>query len=207
MKNSPHLKSNHLSELNSEKSLNELALHALLHLEFQMLSSKAKVFSVAKKNEILTKWLKGQSKSNRYKIIRKKIKALLAKANGSGVNIEALLNKVISTYVDTPPSQLESYLLLTREIEKKLGTTVLLSKPEEVDLSHAKDDCLLCVLTQDLNAHFDQTYQLSHPLSILFRGSIIQRHAFLGCIYSNELFTYDVEYEDDEFIRISLKLN
>ena len=37
---------------------------------------------------------------------------------------------------------LDAYLLLINEIEKKLGTTVLLSRPEDVDLSHDQHGCL-----------------------------------------------------------------
>jgi hypothetical protein len=96
---------------------------------------------------------------------------------------------------------------LIRELEKKLGTTALLSTPEKVDLSHDENGCLLCVLSNDLNAHFGSKNQMIADVSILFRGTVREKHLFLGAIYANEIFAYQIQYEDDSFVRIMLTLN
>ncbi len=187
--------------------LSELATHALLHLYFRMLPNEPRSFTSAEKNDILHKWLKPKIKSNRYRSIKKSLKAMLSQAKSSHSDLDTLLERCVGATADSTPPHLDNYLLLISEIEKKLGTTVLLSKPEEVDLKHDENGCLLCVLTQDLNAHFSANNALISPISMLFRGTLSQRHAFLGCIYSSELFNYKVQYQDEQFVRILLELD
>ena len=98
------------------------------------------------------------------------------------------------------------WVIERNEIEKKLGTTVLLSRPEDVDLSHDQHGCLLCVLSENLNQHFDDNNALIAPISMLFRGPMSQRSLFLGSIYASGTFNYEVQYQDDQFVRITLEL-
>ncbi|MBE4582326.1 DUF2913 family protein [Vibrio navarrensis] len=186
--------------------LSELAVHALLHLEFRRLATADKSLSVKDSNDLLQKWLKPKLKSNRYKLIKKPLKTLTQQAKGEQGNLAKLLEKCVGA--ETPPAQphLDSYLLLINEIEKKLGTTVLLSRAEDVDLSHDENGCLLCVLTQNLNEHFDGHNTLIKPISMLFRGPMSQRSLFLGAIYANNTYGYSVQYQDEQFVRITLEL-
>ncbi|MBE3659765.1 hypothetical protein BOO91_02230 [Vibrio navarrensis] len=186
--------------------LRELAVHALLHLEFRRLATADKSLSIKDSNDLLQKWLKPKLKSNRYKLIKKPLKTLTQQAKGDQGNLEKLLEKCVGA--ETPPTQphLDSYLLLINEIEKKLGTTVLLSRAEDVDLSHDENGCLLCVLTQNLNDHFDSHNTLIKPISMLFRGLMSQRSLFLGAIYANNTYGYSVQYQDEQFVRITLEL-
>ncbi|KGK11482.1 DUF2913 family protein [Vibrio navarrensis] len=186
--------------------LSELAVHALLHLEFRRLATADKSLSVKDSNDLLQKWLKPKLKSNRYKLIKKPLKTLTQQAKGEQGNLAKLLEKCVGA--ETPPAQphLDSYLLLINEIEKKLGTTVLLSRAEDVDLSHDENGCLLCVLTQNLNDNFDSQNTLIKPISMLFRGPMSQRSLFLGAIYANNTYGYSVQYQDEQFVRITLEL-
>lgn len=83
---------------------------------------------------------------------------------------------------------------------------MLLSRAEDVDLSHDENGCLLCVLTQNLNDHFDSHNTLIKPISMLFRGPMSQRSLFLGAIYANNTYGYSVQYQDEQFVRITLEL-
>ncbi|EMF7365690.1 DUF2913 family protein [Vibrio vulnificus] len=185
--------------------LSELAVHALLHLQFRRLATPS-LYSRQESNDILQKWLKPKLKSNRYKLIKKPLKAITQQAKGESGDLEALLERCVGA--ESPPVQphLDSYLLLINEIEKKLGTTVLLSRAEDVDLSHDENGCLLCVLTQNLNEHFGSNNEMCSPISMLFRGPMSQRALFLGAIYANNTFTYSVGYQDEQFVRITLEL-
>ncbi|MDF5523212.1 DUF2913 family protein, partial [Vibrio parahaemolyticus] len=44
------------------------------------------------------------------------------------------------------------------------------------------------------------------PISMLFRGPMSQRSLFLGSIYASGTFNYEVQYQDDQFVRITLEL-
>lgn len=198
-----------MSTSNSEsiQLLTEVSLHALLYLEFHKLDRKPQVFDREKKNELLVRWLKPKLKSNKYKSIRKQLKTMSLQAKKSQVDLEDVLLTGIEAKPEALQPHLDSYLLLIREIEKKLGTTALLSTPESVDLSHDENGCLLCVLSNDLNAHFGTKNQLVANISILYRGTVREKHVFLGTIYANEVFDYQIQYEDENFVRISLTLN
>ncbi|HAS6347225.1 TPA: DUF2913 family protein [Vibrio vulnificus] len=186
--------------------LSELAVHALLHLEFRRLATAHSSLSRQESNDILQKWLKPKLKSNRYKLIKKPLKAITQQAKGENGNLEALLERCVGAESAPVQPHLDSYLLLINEVEKKLGTTVLLSRPEAVDLSHDEHGCLLCVLTTNLNQHFDQRNKLIEPISMLFRGPMSQRSLFLGAIYASNTFHYSVQYQDEQFVRITLEL-
>ncbi|GAL17614.1 hypothetical protein JCM19235_6167 [Vibrio maritimus] len=172
-------------------------MHALLYLEFQKLDRKSPYFDREKKNELLVRWLKPKLKSNKYKAIRKQLKTMSLQAKKSQVDLEDVLLTAVEAKPEALQPHLDSYLLLIREIEKKLGTTALLSTPEDVDLSHDENGCLLCVLSNDLNAHFGTKNQLVADISILFRGTVREKHLFLGTIYANEIFGYQIQYEDE----------
>jgi hypothetical protein len=201
--------SKQMSTSNSEsiQLLTEVSLHALLFLEFHKLDRKSQVFDREKKNELLVRWLKPKLKSNKYKSIRKQLKTMSLQAKKSQVDLEDVLLTGIEAKPEALQPHLDSYLLLIRELEKKLGTTALLSTPEKVDLSHDENGCLLCVLSNDLNAHFGSKNQMIADVSILFRGTVREKHLFLGAIYANEIFAYQIQYEDDSFVRIMLTLN
>lgn len=188
-----------MSTSNSEsiRLLTEVSLHALLYLEFQKLDRKSPYFDREKKNELLVRWLKPKLKSNKYKAIRKQLKTMSLQAKKSQVDLEDVLLTAVEAKPEALQPHLDSYLLLIREIEKKLGTTALLSTPEDVDLSHDENGCLLCVLSNDLNAHFGTKNQLVADISILFRGTVREKHLFLGTIYANEIFGYQIQYEDE----------
>jgi hypothetical protein len=198
-----------MSTSNSEsiQLLTEVSLHALLFLEFHKLDRKSQVFDREKNNELLVRWLKPKLKSNKYKSIRKQLKTMSLQAKKSQVDLEDVLLTGIEAKPEALQPHLDSYLLLIRELEKKLGTTALLSTPEKVDLSHDENGCLLCVLSNDLNAHFGSKNQMIADVSILFRGTVREKHLFLGAIYANEIFAYQIQYEDDSFVRIMLTLN
>jgi hypothetical protein len=201
--------SKQMSTSNSEsiQLLTEVSLHALLFLEFHKLDRKSQVFDREKNNELLVRWLKPKLKSNKYKSIRKQLKTMSLQAKKSQVDLEDVLLTGIEAKPEALQPHLDSYLLLIRELEKKLGTTALLSTPEKVDLSHDENGCLLCVLSNDLNAHFGSKNQMIADVSILFRGTVREKHLFLGAIYANEIFAYQIQYEDDSFVRIMLTLN
>ena len=190
----------------AHRLLNEVALHALLHLYFKVQTS-TRTLCLRERNELLKKWLKPKQKSQRYKQIKKQLKSLVQQTRNNSSSLEKLLERCIGEEIasHTQP-HLDSYLLLINEMEKKLGTTVLLSRPEDVDLSHDQYCCLLCVLSDNLNKHFDEHNRLTSPISMLFRGPMSQRSLFLGSIYTNNTFTYDVQYQDEQFVRITLKL-
>ncbi|EDP57166.1 DUF2913 family protein [Vibrio sp. AND4] len=186
--------------------LSEIAVHALLHLHFKI-DASPRVLSLKERNDLLQKWLKPKLKSNRYKAIKKPLKAMTQQAKGEKGNLEALLERCVGAgKPSNPQPDLDSYLLLINEVEKKLGTTVLLSRPEDVDLSHEQHGCLLCVLSANLNQHFDDNNALIAPISMLFRGPMSQRSLFLGSIYASSTFNYEVLYQDDQFVRITLGL-
>ncbi|CCN81699.1 conserved hypothetical protein [Vibrio nigripulchritudo SFn27] len=185
-----------------------LTLHALLHLQFQIQSNPRTLLSTAKKNEALVRWFKPKLKLNKYKSIRKQIKLFVQLNKHSNANLERFLEGLVLGEDGKPGyPHLDGYLLLINEVEKKLGTTVVLSTPEALDLDHNKNGCLVAVLSQDLNVHFNDTNQLQVGIPMLFRGNQSHRHTFLGAIYANSQFDYDVDYEDEHFIRILLKVS
>ncbi|MCW8347436.1 DUF2913 family protein [Vibrio sp. ZSDZ65] len=201
--------SKHISTSNSDsiQLLTEVSLHALLHLEFKKRDAKSMHLDRDKCNDLLVRWLKPKLKSNKYKAIRKQLKTMSLQAKKSQVDLEEVLLIGIEAKPEVMQPHLDSYLLLIREIEKKLGTTALLSSPRHVDLKHDEDSCLLCVLSDDLNSHFGTKNQLVSSISILFRGTVREKHLFLGTIYANDVFAYQLQYEDENFVRIELELN
>ncbi|MDP5253275.1 MULTISPECIES: DUF2913 family protein [unclassified Vibrio] len=183
--------------------IKQIAIHALL---FLYANPSHISLSVHDRNALLLRWLKSRTKQLKYKSIKKPLKILLQQGKQNG-NLEHLLDFCLSQNLPTPkPPHLDSFLLLLRDIEKKLGTTVLHTSPREVDLKHDENGCLLCVLTENLHQHFNEHNQLIAPITMLFRGPLHLRQHFLSSIYISETFRYQVGYQDDEFVRIELQL-
>ncbi|OLQ93954.1 hypothetical protein BIY21_10335 [Vibrio ponticus] len=184
--------------------LRELALSALLHIEFHQLD-KGRRLNVADKNSLFRLWLKKQSASQRYKLLKKKIKVLIQHSQGNNYNLEKMFLELINFSAEDSLTQLEEYLLLVRSIEKDLGLTVLLSSPHDVDLNFQQGKDFVCVLAADLNNHFSADGKMVAPITFLVRASVYERSAVLSSVYKFEQFSHDVLYEDNEFLRFALK--
>ncbi|MDC5848923.1 DUF2913 family protein [Vibrio europaeus] len=189
-----------------EPLLAELALHALLHLRTNhtaiVLSSKPR----SQINDILSAWLNKAANSKKYKPFKKKVKSLVSHARSQRLDMEAMLGNLLTPIEGDELPHLDSFLLLVNTLEKELNTTVLVSSPEAVDLQHNSKGCLLCVLSADLNAHFNNRNRLVANISMLFRGTHGEKHSFLRTIYSSSLFDHHIEFEDGDFVRITLSL-
>lgn len=189
-----------------EPLLAELALHALLHLRTNhtaiVLGSKSR----SQINDILSAWLNKAANSKKYKPFKKKVKSLVSHARSQRLDMEAMLGNLLTPVEGDELPHLDSFLLLVNTLEKELNTTVLVSSPEAVDLQHNSKGCLLCVLSADLNAHFNNRNRLVANISMLFRGTHGEKHSFLRTIYSSSLFDHHVEFEDGDFVRITLSL-
>ncbi|MDC5807312.1 DUF2913 family protein [Vibrio europaeus] len=189
-----------------EPLLAELALHALLHLRTNhtaiVLSSKSR----SQINDILSAWLNKAANSKKYKPFKKKVKSLVSHARSQRLDMEAMLGNLLTPVEGDELPHLDSFLLLVNTLEKELNTTVLVSSPEAVDLQHNSKGCLLCVLSADLNAHFNNRNRLVANISMLFRGTHGEKHSFLRTIYSSSLFDHHIEFEDGDFVRITLSL-
>ncbi|MDC5721612.1 DUF2913 family protein [Vibrio europaeus] len=189
-----------------EPLLAELALHALLHLRTNhtaiVLSSKSR----SQINDILSAWLNKAANSKKYKPLKKKVKSLVSHARSQRLDMEAMLGNLLTPIEGDELPHLDSFLLLVNTLEKELNTTVLVSSPEAVDLQHNSKGCLLCVLSADLNAHFNNRNRLVANISMLFRGTHGEKHSFLRTIYSSSLFDHHIEFEDGDFVRITLSL-
>ena len=190
----------------SEPLLSELALHALLHLHT---NHSAKVLSYKSRsdiNDILSMWLNKSSNSKKYKLFKKKIRSLVTHARSQRLDMESMLMNLLPSQEGDELPHLDSFLLLINTLERELNTTVLVSRPESVDLEFNPKGCLLCVLSADLNAHFSERNRLVANISMLFRGTNGEKHTFLRTIYSSSIFEHKVEFEDGDFVRISLSL-
>ncbi|MEX0333579.1 DUF2913 family protein [Vibrio tubiashii] len=189
-----------------EPLLAELALHALLHLRTNhtaiVLGSKSR----SQINDILSAWLNKAANSKKYKPFKKKVKSLVSHARSQRLDMEAMLGNLLTPVEGDELPHLDSFLLLVNTLEKELNTTVLVSSPEAVDLQHNSKGCLLCVLSADLNAHFNNRNRLVANISMLFRGTHGEKHSFLRTIYSSSLFDHHIEFEDGDFVRITLSL-
>ena len=189
-----------------EPLLAELALHALLHLRTNhtaiVLASKSR----SQINDILSAWLNKAANSKKYKPLKKKVKSLVSHARSQRLDMEAMLGNLLTPVEGDELPHLDSFLLLVNTLEKELNTTVLVSSPEAVDLQHNSKGCLLCVLSADLNAHFNNRNRLVANISMLFRGTHSEKHTFLRTIYSSSLFDHHIEFEDGDFVRITLSL-
>ncbi|AIW14641.1 DUF2913 domain-containing protein [Vibrio tubiashii] len=189
-----------------EPLLAELALHALLHLRTNhtaiVLGSKSR----SQINDILSAWLNKAANSKKYKPFKKKVKSLVSHARSQRLDMEAMLGNLLTPIEGDELPHLDSFLLLVNTLEKELNTTVLVSSPEAVDLQHNSKGCLLCVLSADLNAHFNNRNRLVANISMLFRGTHGEKHSFLRTIYSSSLFDHHIEFEDGDFVRITLSL-
>ncbi|MDC5852660.1 DUF2913 family protein [Vibrio europaeus] len=189
-----------------EPLLAELALHALLHLRTNhtaiVLSSKSR----SQISDILSAWLNKAANSKKYKPFKKKVKSLVSHARSQRLDMEAMLGNLLTPIEGDELPHLDSFLLLVNTLEKELNTTVLVSSPEAVDLQHNRKGCLLCVLSADLNAHFNNRNRLVANISMLFRGTHGEKHSFLRTIYSSSLFDHHIEFEDGDFVRITLSL-
>ncbi|MDN3610565.1 DUF2913 family protein [Vibrio ostreicida] len=189
-----------------EPLLSELALHALLHLRTNHTSSSLARQSRAAVNDILSAWLNKAANRKKYKPFKKKVRALVTHARSQRLDMELMLSNLLSPLNGDELPHLDSFLLLINTLEKDLNTTVQVSQPEAVDLSFNPKGCLLCVLSPDLNTHFDSRNRLVTDVSMLFRGNHGEKHTVLRTIYASAVFEHRLEYEDDDFVRISLSL-
>lgn len=189
-----------------EPLLAELALHALLHLRTNHSGKVLVRKSRSDINDILSAWLNKAANSKKYKPLKKKVRSLVSHARAQRLDMEGMLGNLLTPTEGDELPHLDSFLLLVNTLEKELNTTVLVSSPESVDLKHNSKGCLLCVLSQDLNAHFNHRNRLVNDISMLFRGTRGEKHAFLRIIYSSSLFDHKLEFEDGDFVRISLSL-
>ncbi|OLQ92635.1 hypothetical protein BIY22_15015 [Vibrio panuliri] len=184
--------------------LRELALSALLHLEFHQLD-KGRRLSLVDKNSLFRLWLKKQATSQRYKLLKKKIKVLIQHSKGNSYDLEKMFLELINYSETVSLTQLEEYLLLVRSIEKDIGLTVLLSSPHDVDLGYGEGKQFICVLATDLNRHFSDEGDMLAPITFLVRSSVYERSAVLANVYKFGQFSHTVLYEDDDFLRFELK--
>jgi len=189
-----------------EPLLAELALHALLHLRTNHTAIVIASKSRSQINDILSAWLNKAANSKKYKPFKKKVKSLVSHARSQRLDMEAMLGNLLTPVEGDELPHLDSFLLLVNTLEKELNTTVLVSSPEAVDLQHNGKGCLLCVLSADLHAHFNNRNRLVANISMLFRGTHGEKHSFLRTIYSSSLFDHHVEFEDGDFVRITLSL-
>ncbi|KJY85210.1 hypothetical protein TW81_01010 [Vibrio galatheae] len=189
-----------------EPLLAELALHALLHLRTNHTANALHQKSRSQINDVLSAWLNKAASSKKYKPFKKKVKALVSHARAQRLDMESMLGNLLTPVAGDELPHLDSFLLLVNTLEKELNTTVLVSRPESVDLQHNSKGCLLCVLSPDLNAHFNNRNRLVANISMLFRGTHGEKHTFLRTIYSSSLFDHSIEFEDGEFVRITLSL-
>lgn len=189
-----------------EPLLSELALHALLHLHTNYSGQSLGYKKRTDINDIISAWLNKASNSKKYKPFKKKIRSLVTHARSQRLDMESMLENLLAPQNGDELPHLDSFLLLINLLEKELNTTVLVSSPESVDLKFNPKGSLLCVLSQDLNTHFSERNRLVADISMLFRGSNGEKHAFLRTIYSSSIFEHKVEFEDGEFIRVSLAL-
>ncbi len=189
-----------------EPLLAELALHALLHLRTNHTAIVIASKSRSQINDILSAWLNKAANSKKYKPFKKKVKSLVSHARSQRLDMEAMLGNLLTPIEGDELPHLDSFLLLVNTLEKELNTTVLVSSPEAVDLQHNSKGCLLCVLSADLNAHFNNRNRLVANISMLFRGTHGEKHSFLRTIYSSSLFDHHIEFEDGDFVRITLSL-
>ncbi|GLT19756.1 hypothetical protein GCM10007938_35390 [Vibrio zhanjiangensis] len=189
-----------------EPLLSELAIHALLHLRTNHSAKILARKSRLEVNDILSAWLNRAGNSKKYKPFKKKIRSLVTHARSQRLDMESMLGNLLSPLNGDELPHLDSFLLLINMLEKEVSTTALVSSPESVDLAFNPKSCLLCVLSPDLNAHFDSRNRLVQDISMLFRGSRGEKHAILRIIYTSSIFEHKVEYEDDDFIRICLSL-
>lgn len=189
-----------------EPLLAELALHALLHLRTNHSALALTRKSRSDVNDILSAWLNKAANSKKYKPFKKKVRSLVSHARAQRLDMEALLGNLLTPVEGDELPHLDSFLLLVNTLERELNTTVLVSSPQEVDLKHHPKGCLLCVLSTDLNAHFNNRNRLVADISMLFRGTHGEKHTFMRTIYSSSLFEHKVEFEDGDFVRISLSL-
>ncbi|MDA0126851.1 DUF2913 family protein [Vibrio sp. MarTm2] len=189
-----------------EPLLSELALHALLHLYTSNAGKVSLKRSRSDVNDVISAWLNKASNSKKYKPFKKKIRSLVTHARSQRLDMEAMLENLLPPEGGDELPHLDSFLLLINTLEKELNTTVLVSSPESVDLQFNPKGCLLCVLSQDLNAHFSERNRFIADISMLFRGTNGEKHAFLRTIYSSSIFEHKVEFEDGEFVRITLVL-
>ncbi|WP_100752022.1 DUF2913 family protein [Vibrio salilacus] len=189
-----------------EPLLAELALHALLHLRTNHVGKVLVRKPRSDINDILSAWLNKAANSKKYKPLKKKVRSLVSHARAQRLDMEGMLGNLLTPSEGDELPHLDSFLLLVNTLEKELNTTVLVSSPESVDLKHNSKGCLLCVLSQDLNAHFNHRNRLVNDISMLFRGTYGEKNAFLRIIYSSSLFDHKLEFEDGDFVRISLSL-
>ncbi|KOO02667.1 DUF2913 family protein [Vibrio nereis] len=189
-----------------EPLLSDLALHALLHLRTNHSAKTLSRKTRGEINDILSAWLNKSANTKKYKPFKKKIRSLVSHTRSQKLDMEAMLSNLLTPLRGDELPHLDSFLLLINMIEKELNTTVLVSSPEDVDLSYNPKGCLLCVLSNDLNAHFDNRNRLISDISMLFRGTHGEKSAFLRTIYSSSLFDHKMEYEDEDFVRISLNI-
>lgn len=189
-----------------EPLLSDLALHALLHLRTNHSAKTLSRKTRGEINDILSAWLNKSANTKKYKPFKKKIRSLVNHTRSQKLDMEVMLSNLLTPLRGDELPHLDSFLLLINMIEKELNTTVLVSSPEDVDLSYNPKGCLLCVLSNDLNAHFDNRNRLISDISMLFRGTHGEKSAFLRTIYSSSLFDHKMEYEDEDFVRISLNI-
>jgi len=186
--------------------LRQLALSGLLHLEFQKLDKKS-ALPLTECNQIIQNWIRKQSRSSQYKPLKKKLKTLLQHTQGTKVDLESMFLELINYHDEARFTDLEEYLLLIRSIETSLGTTVMISTPEEVDLNYRDGKSFICVLTHDLNAHFSSQGKMVKPITFLAKVSLFERSSLATAVYKFNTFRYQPLYDDEAFVRFNLDKN
>ncbi|USD67281.1 DUF2913 family protein [Vibrio sp. SCSIO 43136] len=187
--------------------LRDLALSGLLHLEFKKLEAKRSL-TVSDRNAALSTWLKKQSARQRFKLLKKKVRTLLTSVSSSrGIDLEKVLLEAINYSEEVETTHLEEFLIMVRSIEKEFNSTLMLSSPQQVKLDYKQEKELLCVLSDDLNAHFNSQGKMTTPVNFLARTSRYNRSMLFNAISGFALFEPKVQYEDDDFIRFTLSVS
>lgn len=161
------MKMNISKEFNYYSNLNTLIVHALLHLHFQI-SSTTRFVPVAKRNEILIKFLKPKLAEKSLANIKKDIKLMLAVARRKSGNLEIRLNELNQQANQTLSAGTDRLFNLLGHLQS-LGFESQLFE----EGSTAEAD-VLYMIEEQIEHGFDDEHKQITPLSMLIQSERAQ---------------------------------
>ncbi len=184
--------------------VNKISTDALLHLYLHV-ASTTRFVPLAKRNEILNKYLKAKLKLARNKLIKNDLKPVVALAK-NGDSIEKALNKLLAITSVTDENLLELphtdrlFKFLSKLHDDAKIQSLIYKEGEELEVS------ALYVKEVDVDSCFSDDAKQINPLPFVVNGSESLAKEVFNFIEASPLYNYSKPIREGNITKSSLIL-
>ena len=192
--------------MNYTEQLKEISTNALLHLYFYKLQQKPRFVPAKTANTVLVKYLKSKMTQTQYSEIKKEIKLLCLIGKKQSELLEKRIEKLNQVpSVTEGESELDNFILLVRDVEKKFGQNIDVMPVSEIEQIPNVDTKMVCLDSKGIGKHFcPDSQKLVTPISLYYHCSTSLRLKLQEAIDSSPFTITDESKMQNELTRLMI---